>query len=300
MNDYHNSQWKLLQQIKATAEQKEKVRSRIWNTLQEHPETIKAKQMLYVKPLLAASLFILLCGAFLIMFQQNSTQPFIQGERNVAEFNWELKEVYAEETENGLTLYREGQPVPVGTVSEISQEKMDEIVSSYAMYVEEVLENFPYPTKLYIEHVKREDVGIRYHFFITPAEDTIKHFTFDYPKLEYAEIFQAVGTLQFNGIEPYRHSEPLYVTHGYGKMIYPVGLEPISISSNQTEIYYWEDATQAAFKDYVDKISALSGWERESEEKDFVTYNYGNGQEIISISLNGKEITYKYAYPNHE
>ncbi|WP_243296657.1 hypothetical protein [Bacillus litorisediminis] len=299
MNDFRDSQWKLLQQIKPTADQNEKLRSRIWNTLQEHPEKIKGKRMLHVKPLLAASVFILLCGAFLMMFLQNSTQPFTQGERNFSEFNWELKEVYAEESENGLTLYREGQSAPLGTVREITQEQMNEIVSGYAMYVEEILENFPYPTKMYIEHVKREDVGIRYHFFITPTEDAIIHFTFDYPKLEYAEIFQAVGTLQFNGIEPYRHNEPLYVTHGYGKMIYPVGLEPISISSNQTEIYYWEEATQAAFEDYLDKISTLSGWEKESEEG-FITFNYGNGQEIISIHLNGKEITYQYSYPNRE
>ncbi|MET3696500.1 hypothetical protein SAMN05877753_103254 [Bacillus oleivorans] len=300
MNDFHDSQWKLLQQIKPPAEQKEILRSRIWNTLQEHPEKFKAKRMMHVKPLLAASLFILLCGAFLIMFQQNSTQPFTQGQMDYTEFNWELKEVYAEESENGLTLYREGEPVPIGSVSEINQEKMDEIVNSYVMFVEEKLENFPYPTMMYIEHVKRVDVGVRYHFFLTPTEDTIIYFTFDYPKLEYAEIFQAVGTLQFNGVEPYLHNEPLYVTHGYGRMIYPVGLEPISIRSNQTEIYYWEDASPAAFKDYLDEISTLPGWEKESEEDDFISFNYGNGHEIISIQLNDKEITYKYSYPNRE
>lgn len=294
---FDDDQWKLLQQIRPTRNQKEAMRARILESIQPPPARVSH---FHWKSIVAACLLFLICGSFLLFIFQESTPQVSTGEIKMDEdlLSWKLDDVYAKKSGDGLDLYRKDQTVTVGVAEQVAAEKMSKIIKSAPMHVDQELENFPYPTHMYIEHVKMMDVALRYHFFIEVPGQPYIHFSFDYPKLEYAEIFTAISTLQLKGIKPYTHSDPLYVTHGYGDMIFPVDLEPISISSSK-EVYQWESASFKAFTAYLEKIEQ-GFWKKISTKNQTHTFESGDGNEIVTISVEGKTITYEFFYPNRE
>lgn len=157
---------------------------------------------------------------------------------------------------------------------------------------------FPYKTSMNIEHVKMPEVSIRYHFFIQLTEDELIHFSFDYPKIEHASVFAAMSSLEIKGFESYTHAKQLYVTHGYGTMIFPVGLKPVSISTFK-EVYEWEGVTQRLFNQYTHDI-LNENWELEFKNDNTRRFISIDGNEVITISLEGDEIQYDFYYPNRE
>lgn len=294
---FDDEQWKLLQQIRPTRNQKEAMRTRILESI--HTPSARVSQLQW-KSIGAACLLFLICGSFLFFIFQENTPSTTSGGMVFDEelIRWELDDVYAEKTGNDLELYKKDQTVTVGVAEQVAAEKMSKIIKSAPMHVQKELENFPYPTHMYIEHVKMMDVALRYHFFIEVPGQLPIHFSLEYPKLEYAEIFTAMSTLQLKGIKPYKHKDPLYVNHGYGLMIFPVELEPISISSSK-EVYHWKDASFRAFADYLEKIEQ-SGWKKTATTDRSHTFESGDGNQVVTISLEGKTLTYEFTYLNQE
>jgi hypothetical protein len=300
LSKHFDDQWKLLQQLKPTSNQKEAMRKRIWESIQHHPDRSR-KSFIPWKNILATGFLLLICGSFLLFLLLESTQPQFSEGMSIGDkqFSWDLKDVYSKNTDHGLALYREGQAaVQVGAVQQITEEEMNRIIHSVPMFVYKKLENFPYPTSMYIEHVKMMDVLIRYHFFIPLTDEKVIYFTFEYPKLDHAEIFQAVSTLRIEGIKPYTDTDQLYVTHGYGTLIYPVGLEPISISPNK-EVYHWEGASIEAFNAYIKKIEE-GHWEKKATTNQSHTFVSASGNEEVTITIEGETITYEFFYPNRD
>jgi len=213
----------------------------------------------------------------------------------MGEVSWELKDVYTKMTSDGWEIYRKNVVVPVGTINIISEEENAKLSSQLPMFVKTELKNFPYEMNMNIEHVKTMDTVQRYHFFIPLGNEKIAHFTFDYPKLEYAEIFQAMKTLTIEGITPKNEADQPYVNHGYGSMIFPVGLEPITMTGNE-EIYHWENATLAKYNSYLEEITKgnITRWKKESETGRTTTFVSANGKEIVAITLEGKRLIYKF------
>lgn len=294
---FDDDQWKLLQQIKPTRNQKEAMRTRILETIQTPPARVSH---FHWKSIVAACLLFLICGSFLLFIFQENPPHISSGEMKMEEdlFSWKLNDVYPKKSGDDLELYRKDQTLTVGVAEQVAAEKMSKMIKSLPMHVDQELENFPYPTHMYIEHVKMMDVALRYHFFIEVPGQPYIHFSFDYPKLEYAEIFTAMSTLQLKGIKPYKHNDPIYVNHGYGNMIFPVELQPISISSSK-EVYHWENASFKAFADYLKEIEQ-GGWKKTTTKDQSLTFESSNGNEVVTISLEGKTITYEFFYPNQE
>lgn len=294
---FDDEQWKLLQGVRPTRAQKEVMRKRILESIHTPPARVSHFQW---KSIAAACLLFLICGSFLFFIFQENTPSTTSGEMVFDEelIRWNLNDVYAEKSGDDLELYKKDQTVTVGVAEQVAVEEMSKIIKGAPMYVEKELENFPYPTHMYIEHVKMMDVALRYHFFIeVPGQPSI-HFSFDYPKLEHADILRAISTLQLKGIKPYKHKDPLYVNHGYGLMIFPIELEPISISSSK-EVYHWEDASFKVFADYLEKIEQ-GGWKKTSNNERSHTFESGDGNEVVTITIDGKTITYEFFYPNQE
>jgi hypothetical protein len=301
LNNHFDDQWKALQQFKPTRNQKDAIRSRIKQSIEGHPLKSVPTRMIQWKSILSACLLFLICGSFLWMllkdesFTRNANQPEI----NIGSFTWELDEVYAGKSDTGFAIYRKNKPLQVGTLHEVTEVEMNKILQSSAMFVHEQLDHFPYPTEMYIEHKKMMDVALRYHFFIPLTEEKWAHFTFDYQQLEFAEIFQVMATLEIKGMKPYEHDEQLYVKHGYGSMIYPVGLNPISISA-QKEVYHWEKASLKAFNNYLENIHKSKWKGKPSESWRRVTFVSQDGNQEVTIILEGKKLTYEFFYPNQE
>ncbi|MGE8203263.1 hypothetical protein ACQKP0_01675 [Heyndrickxia sp. NPDC080065] len=300
MSKHYDNQWKLLQHLKPTIEEKEVTRSRIWKSMQDSPESSASNTPFFLwKSILATCLFFFICGGFWLFFQQESKVQHSGNESTIefTQFSWKLSDVYSKKSEGGLALFQINKSMQVGSVNEVTEKEMNEIINSLPMFVEEKLEHFPYPTSMYIEHVKMMDVVIRYHFFITLPEGKYLHFTFDYPKLEYADIFTAISTLRIKGMEPYIYHNQLYVTHGYGKMIFPVGIQPISISSNK-EVYHWENVSSELYNSYLEKITeGLGNWKKKSTKNGSDTFVSRDGNEVVTITREGKTITYEFFYP---
>lgn len=300
LSENFDDQWKLLQQLRPTSNQKEALRTRILESIQNSPTSISHNSFFQWKSILATCLLFLICGGFLLFTLQESTQRNSSKETlsDYTQFSWKLNDVYSKKSEDGLTLYRKDNPMQVGTVQQVTKEEMNNSINSLPMSANEKLEHFPYQTSMYIEHVKTMDVSIRYHFFISLSDQNMVHFTFDYPKLEYAEIFNAISTLQFNGKDPYIYNDQLYVTHGYSNMIFPVGLAPISISSSK-EVYHWKDASFKSYYAYLEKIDGGQGnWKKEATKKGSDTFVSGDGNEVVTITKEEKTITYEFFYPN--
>jgi hypothetical protein len=300
LNKHFNDQWKLLQQVRPTRNQKEALRTKILDSIANSPTIISYNRFFQWKSILATCLLVLICGSFLLLTLQESTQRNSTEEPSIdyTQFSWKLNDVYSKISGDDMLLYRKGNPVEVGTVKEITEEEKNEVVNSLPMYVEETLENFPYPMTMYIEHVKMMEVALRYHFFIAFTDEKWIHITFDYPKLEFAEIFHAMSTFELKGKEPYVHDEQLYVTHGYADLLYPVGLEPVSIS-HEKEIYHWPNASSKVYSDYLGKIVDGPGnWQHQSVDGLAHTFVHGTLETDLTITLDGKEITYEFVYHN--
>ncbi|WP_312469565.1 hypothetical protein [Neobacillus sp.] len=306
-NKHFDDQWKLLQQIRSTDTQKEAVRKRIRESIEGQPSKTHPYKLHQWKSIIAASLLVVIFGGFLFMLmeekpKQNSSEYFALDHEF---FSWKLEDVTSKKAGEKLELYNKNNPIPFGTVNEVTEAEMNSIIHSKPMHVNQELEHFPYKTFMYIEHVKMQDVAFRYYFFVPLTKEKWIQFTFDYPKIEYADIFKAISTLELKGKKPYHHNEPLYVTHGYGKMIYPVDLEAISVTSNNYEVYRWEGASTEAFNHYLEKIprgydKRFDNWKKESGKGSVNTFVSVDGNEVITITLIGNKLTYEYFYPNRD
>lgn len=278
--------WILLKSYKPSVVEKEVLKERISNSLSQESSSNQRK-FLQWRGILATCLLALICGGLLWQLIEGSDG------KQQSFFSWELKDVHVEEKNGELLLYQED--VPVGNVKEVTKEEQNQIISSSPMFVNEQLDNFPYPTTMYIEHVKTMETMQRYHFFIEDKDGKSIYFSFDYPKLEYAEIFDAMYKLRLKGREPYLHHEQLYVRHGYGELIFPVGLKPLTINTEK-EVYYWDKASDETFNAYLHQIEEqLPAWERIAN-----IFTSSNGDEVVKITLDEKELTYEFSYPNRE
>lgn len=300
MKNHFDDQWKELQQFKPAGNQKDAMRTRLKQSIEDPSKSVPTR-MIQWKSILSACLLFLICGSFLWMllkdesFTRNADQPEI----NIGSFTWELDEVYADKSDTGFAFYRKNKPSQVGTVNEVTEVEMNKILQSSAMFVHEELDHFPYPTEMYIEHKKMMDVALRYHFFIPLTEEKWAHFTFDYQQLEFAEIFQVMATLEIRGIKPYKHEEQLYVKHGYGSMIYPVGLKPVPTSQNK-EKYYWEMSSNKPYNNYLNEIEETGVWKKKSANGNTHVFISADGNVEVTIDFNGKDISYEYIYHNQE
>ncbi|WP_214907671.1 hypothetical protein [Bacillus sp. ISL-55] len=277
------------------------MRSRIRSSIRDQAG-LKVKQRIYgVKNVVLTALFVIISSGLLIQLQQYYQSPEGSGQsQTVNEFslNWDLESIYSEKNKEGYAFYEKGNPEQVGMAEFVTDEEKNKIINTSAMNMAKEMVNFPYPTSLYIEHVKMMDVSLRYHFFVEAGKETI-HFSFDYPKLEYAEIFQVISSLDFIEPKPYRHKEQLYVTHGYGNLPYPVGLSPVE-SIGDIEKYVWEQGLPEQFKEYIDQIKSTGIWKQINDGVSSYTFESADGSEVVEISLKGKEITYQYSYPDRE
>ncbi|MFJ7726332.1 hypothetical protein ACIQXV_09225 [Neobacillus sp. NPDC097160] len=301
-NKNFEEEWELLKQVGSTDTQKEAIRKRIQGTILNQPSKTRGFQFHPWKSIIAASLLIVILGGSLFMLiedhpLQNPTSSYTIDN---ASFSWKLDDVTSEKAGGKLELYHKNNPIPFGTVTEVTEKEMNTTIKSKSMFVERELENFPYKSNMYIEHVKMQDVVIRYYFFVPMTAEKWIQFTFDYPKLEYAEIFRAMSTLELKEKKPYHSTEQLYVNHGYGSMIYPVEIESISITANNIEVYRWEGASTKEYNQYVMKLLQNRYWKQESRDGLSSTFASVDGNEVITITLNGNELTYEYFYPNHE
>ncbi len=299
LSKHFDDQWKHLQQFQPPSHEKEQLKRRILQTIQEEPVKKSPGFLLPLRGIVTTCLLVLICGSFLWLILQQSGEPQTASNSSIdyEKFSWELEDVYSKKADGGLELFQEKQSVPVGTVKEVTEEEMKTITAQLPMYVEKKLEHFPYPTTMYIEHVKMIDTALRYHFFIPNKEKWI-YFTFDYPKLEYAEIFHAMSTLAFEGKKPYSHDEQLYVNHGYGLMLFPVGLNPYSITLYK-EIYYWDKGSDKAYSKYIETL-LTSGWKKIASDGKRHTFVSVDGNEEIIVRWGGKYLTYEFDYPNRE
>jgi len=290
-----DSQWTLLKTLKLDSDKKESIKERIKESIstRNYNQPVKHR-WLELKGILATCLLFLIAGGFIWKLTQGTDLQTGEG-TETREFSWSLTEVYGQKSEEGFTLYRKNEEIPVGIMKKVNQDERNKIIASGAMHVQQELENFPYSTTMYIEHVKMPDTSLRYHFFIENQEGESIYFSFDYPKLEYAEIFEAIGTLKLKGMKPYEHPEMLYVNHGYGRMFFPVGIQPINIGEDK-EIYLWEEVTDEIFAIYLSKLEELlPSWTR-----DGTTFTSHEGSETVKISLEGKKLIYEFWYQEQE
>jgi hypothetical protein len=301
-NSQFDQEWKELQKLKPSDTQKTIARARLQNTIQSQSNVKKSHHWNW-QSVLSTCLLFMIFGGLLWWLLPNEEQPLPHtAEQPETEtigkpFSWNLKDLYAEKTETGWALFKKNKPLQVGSINEVTLSEKNAIISNSAMFVKEELENFPYPTEMYIEHKKMENVAQRYHFFIANSDGAWYHFTLDYSLLEYAEIFQVIASLKLQGIKPYQHNDQLYAKHGYRTLLYPVGIEPISIEPLQ-ERYYWDKATPEAILDYFAKIG--EHWRIIGSTTSSHTFMSADNLEEVTISFRGKELSYDFVYHHQE
>lgn len=293
--------WTVLRSVTPGEDEKDRMRSKIRSSIRARAGLNVKHRIFELKNVVLTALFVIISAGLLIQLQQHYQSPNGSGKSQaVNEFNlnWDLESVYSEKNEEGYTFFEKGNPEQVGMAEFVTDGAKNKIINMSAMNMAKEMVNFPYPTSLYIEHVKMMDVSLRYHFFVEAGKKTM-HFSFDYPKLEYAEIFQVISSLDVIKPKPYRHDEQLYVTHGYGSLPYPVGLRPVELIDDK-EKYIWEHGVSQYFKDYIDKIKSTGIWKQVKGGGSSYTFESNDDSEIVEISLEGKEITYHYFYPDRE
>lgn len=301
MNKHSNENWELLKTLMPPEDQKIRIRNRLISSLRNQRSVKRNYKIFELKNVVLTAIFLLISAG--LLFQLQADHPIFEdtgGQQagTSPDFTWELENVYSEKTPNGYVFYEDGSPKQIGIAEKVTVERREEIIKSPAMNVKETMENFPYPTTMYIEHVKMMDVGLRYHFFIQAGKETI-HFSFDYPKIEYAEIFQIIASLDFKKPEPFKHDGLLYVTHGYGTLPFPVGLKPVEFNGDR-ETYTWENGSMGHYMEYIDKIKSTGEWKATKSDGISYIFESVDGSEIVKLSLVGKEITYEFSYPNRE
>ncbi|WP_035208933.1 hypothetical protein [Mesobacillus boroniphilus] len=218
--------WAALRSVTPGEDERDRMRSKIRSSIRAQAGFNVKHKIFELKNVILTAIFVILSAGLLIQLQQHYQSPDGAGQSQaVNEFslNWSLGSIYSEKNEEGYAFFEKGNPEQVGMAKFVTDGEKNKIINTSAMNMAKEMVNFPYPTSLYIEHVKMMDVSLRYHFFVKAGKETL-HFSFDYPKLEYAEIFQVISSLNFIEPKPYRHDEQLYVTHGYGSLPYPVGI----------------------------------------------------------------------------
>lgn len=296
MKNHMDNQWAQLKQITPPKDQKEAIRNRIRHSIQKEYSSVKTRGMIKWHSVLSACLLFIICGGLLWgLFQNDNSQNAAQKTPKIENVSWKLDEIIAKKTSEGFGLYRQNKPLQVGSYQLLTEIEMNKITGNKAMYVQEELENFPYPTNMYIEHTKRANVALRYHFFIPFTEEKWLYFTFDYQLLEFAEIFQIIASLEIEGREPYVHGDPLYVTHGYGHLIYPVGIKPLSIGPLE-EVYEWKSKS---FEKYLKELEARQ-WQKISSKGNSYTFISGDGNQEVTINYNDNELSYEFVYHHQE
>lgn len=302
MRRHSDRNWDLLRSVTPGEEEKNRMRNKIKSSIGTQAGQKEKHRIIEWKNIVLTALFLFISAGLLIQLQKQYqyTERLGQSQTiNDLSFKWDLESVYSEKKEEDFAFFEEGNPEQVGMAGFVTDREKGKIMNTRAMYMAKEMDNFPYPTTLYIEHVKMMDVSLRYHFFVEAGQKTI-HFSFDYPKLEYAEIFQIISSLDFGKPKPYRHDQQLYVTHGYGNLPYPVGLKPVELTGN-TEKYVWEQGSHSQnYNDYVGKIKATGEWKQINDGGSSHTFESNDGLEIVNISIIGQEIIYKYSYPNRE
>ena len=298
LNNYNDKQWKLLKQLMPTENEKARLKARIIESIQSQSTHQGIKRKYQWKALLATCLFVLLCSGFIYKLIQDAEESHtaVSSLNEIEDISWNVKDIFPKKTADGWEIYRANEKIPVGQIELMSEEEQANLAVGLSMFVKEELVDFPYSMTLNIEHVKMMDTAIRYHFFVPYGDEKIVHFTFDYPKLEHAEIFHVMSTVKIAGFAPASHPAEAYVKHGYGKMIFPVGLEPLSISYEK-EIYEWENANPTSFKAYLEKIASDNGlyaWKKEAEGEQAATFKSRNEKEIVTITLDGKRLIYEF------
>jgi hypothetical protein len=253
---------------------------------------------------MAACFLFIACVSMLFLLQQESEMPedasFIMLDGH--SYSWNLSGTKVKTSSGEVEFFRDvnGKETKAGFGKTVTEQEMNSIILSSPMYVKQELEHFPYKTMMYIEHVKMMDTALRYHFFIQPEGEDWVYFTFDYPKFEYAEIFQAVAGLKFKSVEPYIHPEPLYVRHGYGELLYPVGLTPVSISSGD-EKYRWGEASSDNLSDYFKALeTSPEGWVKQEAAGNAHHFISSSGLMEVTIRLEGNILTYMIHYHRQE
>lgn len=306
MSKLQDSEWEKLRSFVPPEEGKDSVRRRIWKSIRSDSNTpVRKNRFQWLLPF-AASLFILIGGTLLLLnlngntVGENREEPIIQVESlplSSDQFGWGLDNVYVEEENDRLAIYEVGEKVPVGGINEVNESEKQEIIQTHSMFVDNELENFPYKTEIYIEHVKMEDTALRYHFFI-PSNGKWYHFSIDYPKLEYADIFYLIATLKIKGTEPYIHDEPLYVTHGYDSFPFPVDLMPVTVDYDD-EVYVWRNPSAEKFALYLEKIEE-SGWRRVPGAGKENTFEDHTGIQTITVRWEDDRLIYHSVYENQD
>lgn len=300
-NRQFDDRWDLLKQVSSTDAQKDAIRKRLQASIQGRTLKNHSFKLHSWKGIAAASLLLVIFGSLIFSLIEETPTQHQTGQFTIVEdfFSWGLKDVTSKKTDEGLELYHKNSSVPFGTVSEVSEEEKNNIINSKPMHVNDELENFPYQMTMYIEHVKRE-VALRYYFFIPLEKEKWLLYTFDYPQIEYADLFKAMSTLEIKGKTPNHASEPLYVRHGYNSLLYPVGLEPVSVTYEH-EVYRWDGASALAYHQYMQKIMRNQfEWKKEAENGLSTTIVSWDGIQTVTISLKGNELTYDFVYDNQE
>lgn len=301
MKNHPEDKWEVLKKVEPTETEMSVTRSKILATIRTKPAPRKWHTNFDWKYIVLTSLFLIISAGTLIQLQ--SAQPKIglsnSEAKNEADFTWNLDKVYSKKEGDSYVFFKKGVTAQIGFAEDVTGSKKTDIFQSKPIHVEKEMENFPYPTTLYIEHVKMQEVSLRYHFLVTAGEH-VTHFSFDYPKLDYAEIFQLVASLNFKGSAPYKHGEQLYVTHGYDNLPYPVGLEPVNEYGENTEKYTWEKVSNKEFSQYLEKIKSTGEWKEQKGGGTSYTFESVTGYVIVKITLDGRMITYEYTYPKQE
>lgn len=302
MRKHSDEQWDLLKTITPGADESKRMKSKLIFSIRSQTALKEKHKIFELKNIVLTALFLFISAGLMIQLQKHYQNTDRLGQyHTINDFSlkWDLESVYSEKNEEDFAFFEEGNPEQVGMAEFVTDGEKEKIINTSAIHMSKEMEKFPYPTTLYIEHVKMMDVALRYHFFVEAGKE-IMHFSFDYPKLDYAEIFQVISSLDFVEPKPYRHNQQLYVNHGYGNLPYPVGLTPVELIEN-TEKYEWEKGSSPEkFKDYVDKIKSTGEWKQINGGGSSYTFESNDGLEIVTISINGQEILYKYSYPNRE
>ncbi|MGD6878580.1 hypothetical protein [Bacillus infantis] len=300
-SQYDDREWNELRELVPGKDESEQLKRRIMHSARKGSQS--GSRSFRAGSIAAACLLLIICGSLLFLSLQESKLPqdasiMLDGHP----YTWDLPGVEVKTSQGEIEFLRgaEGTETKAGFGKNISEQDMESIISSRPMYVRQELEHFPYKTIMYIEHVKMMDTALRYHFFIQPEGEEWVYFSFDYPKFEYAEIFQAIASLRFKDVEPYIHPEPLYVTHGYGEILYPVGLTPVTVSSGYEE-YRWEEASSRNLTDYLKALeSSPAGWERQESADSSANYISHSGLVEVAIRLEGNILTYTIHYNRQE
>ncbi|MCP1158989.1 hypothetical protein [Bacillus infantis] len=299
---YDDHEWNPLRELVPGKDESEQLKRRIMHSARKGSHI--GPNFFGAGSIAAACLLFIVCGALLLLFLQESKLPkdasFIM--LGGHPYTWDLPGIKVKTSQGEVEFLRgaEGTETKAGFGKNISDQDMDSIVSSRSMYVRQELEYFPYKTIMYIEHVKMMDTALSYHFFIQPDGEDWVYFSFDYPKFEYAEIFQAIASLRFKDVDPYIHPEPLYVTHGYGEILYPVGLTPVTVSSGYEE-YRWEEASSRNLSDYLKALeNSPAGWEKQESVGSSANYISHSGLVEVAIRLEGNILTYTIHYNKQE